>query len=83
MFVGATKNAAEAQFAAARAKIAQKIKGKPAAEAPAAAADCPAPASSLQTVSAPPSGAFAPAQSQQQRATPRCQPRPTPAIRRR
>jgi D-alanyl-D-alanine carboxypeptidase len=68
VFVGATKNAAEAQFVAARAKIA-KIKGKkPAADAPATAAAA-APASSLQTVSAPPSGAFAPAQSQQQRAT--------------
>jgi D-alanyl-D-alanine carboxypeptidase len=69
VFVGAAKNAAEAQFSAARAKLAKTKSKKPAtADAPAAAAAPAAPASTLQTVSAPPAGAFTPTQTQQRAA---------------
>jgi D-alanyl-D-alanine carboxypeptidase len=65
VFIGAAKSTAEAQFAIARDKVA-KIKGKKPgdAPAPAAAATPAAPASTLQTVSAPPAGAFTPTQTQ-------------------
>jgi D-alanyl-D-alanine carboxypeptidase len=65
VFIGAAKSAAEAQFVAARAKVA-KTKGKKPGDAPtpAAAAAPAAPASTLQTVSAPPAGAFTPTQTQ-------------------
>jgi D-alanyl-D-alanine carboxypeptidase len=66
VFIGSAKNAAEAQFVAARAKLAKtKVKKPATGDAPAAAAPAAAPASSLQTVSAPPAGAFTPTQAQQ------------------
>jgi D-alanyl-D-alanine carboxypeptidase len=82
VFVGAAKNAAENQFATARAKIQKLAKGKnpkndakaaPATQAAAPAqpttnAKATAPVQPLQTVSAPPSGAFTPASSQPERA---------------
>jgi len=69
VFIGSAKGAAEAQFSAARAKLAKTQSKKPAtADAPAAAAAPAAPASTLQTVSAPPAGAFTPTQTQQRAA---------------
>ena len=66
VFIGATKNAAENQFANARAKLQKLAKGKnskgdvkaaPAAQ-PTTNAKAAAPVQTLQTVSAPPAGAF-------------------------
>ena len=57
VFIGAAKNAAEAQFAKARTKIQKLAKGKkgaPAEQAAAPATTASAPAQQLQTVSAPP-----------------------------
>jgi D-alanyl-D-alanine carboxypeptidase len=82
VFIGAAKNAAEAQFASARAKLQKLAKGKkadpkavPAAPAQTAtdakataAAKPAAPASALQTATAPPSGAFTPTSNQPERA---------------
>jgi D-alanyl-D-alanine carboxypeptidase len=84
VFVGAAKNAAEAQFAAARAKIA-KLKGKKGAAPTATAAAPAAPATDatasattrpLRTVTAPPSDKFTPPPSQPTRAA-RTMPGPT------
>jgi len=68
VFVGATKSAAENQFVNARAKIQKVAKGKKSTPAAQAAAPAAAPAAAttataaqpLQTVSAPPAGAFTP-----------------------
>jgi D-alanyl-D-alanine carboxypeptidase len=75
VFVGAAKNAAENQFVNVRAKIQKLAKGKKADPKAAPAAQAAAPAQpatdakataapALQTVSAPPSGAFTTAQPQ-------------------
>jgi D-alanyl-D-alanine carboxypeptidase len=74
VFIGAAKSAAENQFASTRAKIQKLAKGKKGEAKPAAEAAAPAqpatdakatpPVPALQTVSAPPSGAFAPPQPQ-------------------
>ena len=76
VFIGAAKNAAEQQFANARAKIQKLAKGKNSktdakatAAAPAQpATDAKATTPALQTVSSPPSGAFTPQTSPPQRA---------------
>ena len=64
VFIGAAKNAAEAQFAKARTKIQKLAKGKkgtPAAPDAAPATTASAPVQTLQTVASPPAGAFTPA----------------------
>jgi len=82
VFIGAAKNAAEAQFASARAKLQKLTKGKKAdpktapataaqtaTDAKATAAAKPAsPAPALQTATAPPAGAFTPTAKQPERA---------------
>ena len=81
VFIGAAKNAAEAQFANARAKIQKLAKGKkadpkappaaaaqPATDAKATAAPSRTPAPALQTATAPPAGAFTPTSGQPERA---------------
>ena len=77
VFIGAAKNAAESQFANARAKIQKLAKGKKADPKAAAATAAPtatdakatgakpaAPAPALQTATAPPAGAFTPTSNQ-------------------
>src|SRR4029077_3166933 len=71
VFIGATKSAAENQFATARAKIQKIAKGgkkndPKASPATNAAASTPTPA--LQTATAPPSGAFTPTSAKPERA---------------
>jgi D-alanyl-D-alanine carboxypeptidase len=70
VFLGASKNAAENQFANARAKIQKLAKGKksdPKAAPAAAAATTSTPAQPLQAAAAPPSGAFTPTSGQAER----------------
>jgi D-alanyl-D-alanine carboxypeptidase len=86
VFIGAAKNAAEAQFAAARAKIAKvkakkstasgQIAAKPAAATPATDATASTAAPAGRTAATPAAGTFAPPQSQPVRAT-RTMPSPT------
>jgi D-alanyl-D-alanine carboxypeptidase len=71
VFAGAAKKAAEAQFAAARAKISKTAKGKKGAPAtPATAAVADTKAGALQTPTSPPAGAFAPPPARTTRALP-------------
>ena len=85
VFIGAAKNAAEQQFANARAKIQKLAKGKNSkadanatAAAPAQpATDAKATTPALQTVSSPPSGAFTPRRASRSGPCARCRRRPT------